>query len=122
MKSLVKYAKKAKEAYEEYVKNNGLDNLADRVYNSIQNIESLDEKEKSFLDRFIGDYSFSEVHLADVIYVGDGEKSVFASLLRMKPIKLSQTNGRIYEARENSFDFVFQNNGRKPIKVFQKVR
>ena len=122
MKSLVKYAKDAKVAYEGYIGVNGLDNLAKKVYNFIQNIESLNVSDRSFLDKFISDYIVPKRHLADVTYVGDSEESIFASLLRIKPIKLGVPDGRIYEARGNSFDFVLNNNNREPIKVFQKIK
>lgn len=124
MESLVEYAKKVRNAYEEYIKENDLDNLAERVYNSIQSIKSLNKSDKNFLDKFIADYTSVVRHLADVMYVGEGgEIATFTSLIRMRPIKLSKTDGRIYEARGNSFDFILQSsNNRKSIKVFQKSK
>lgn len=121
MESLVEYAKKAKRACAKYIEDNGLDNLSNKVYAFIQNIECLDKSNRDFLDKFISD-TFSEKHLADVTYIGDGKESIFAALLRMKPIRLSQTDGRIYEARGDSFDFVLQSNSGRAIKVFQKVK
>lgn len=121
MKSLVSYVKEVRSAYEKYTNDNGIDNLAEKVYESIQNIESLSGDEKAILDEFIADYGSQEKHLADVVYVNKGgEASTFKSLSRMRPIKLSKTDGRVYEARDNSFSFVLGNNKRKSIKVYQR--
>ena len=119
MESLVKYAKKVRKVYEKYVKNNGIDDLAEKVYNSFQNIKDLSDDDKNILDEFISNYSSFGKHLADVVYLNE-EASTFRNLSKMRPIKLSKTDGRIYEARNNSFNFVLEKSYRKPVKVYQR--
>ncbi len=121
VKNIILFAKEAKMAYESYISTNGIDEVSDKIYDLIQNIESLNKEDNNCLNKFIADNTVNELHLADVTYIGAlGEKSTFDSLNRMRPFKLSETDARVFEARENSFKFL-QVNNTKSIKVYQKA-
>lgn len=122
MKNIVLYAKTAKKAYERYVSTNGINTVSNKIYELIQTIESLNKEDKKYLDRFIAENTAKELHLADVTFISDlGKKGTFESLYRMYPFKYSKTDGKVFEARDNTFKFIKRQGNKKSIKVYQKA-
>ena len=122
MKNIVLYAKEAKKAYEKYASIHGIDAVSNRIYDLIQTIELLNEEDKKYLDKFIDENTVNKLHLADVTFINSaGKKGTLKTLYRIYPFKYSKTDGKVFEARENSFSFIKQQNNRKSIKVYQKV-
>lgn len=100
MNTIIKKAKEANKAFKNYVANGKVDmSLCEKIFEYVQNIENLKEKEILELDKFIEDNSFDEVHLANIYLVGLSDEILKKRLIRMRPFRASKTPSNIYEAR-----------------------
>ncbi|MBR2840430.1 MAG: hypothetical protein IKF01_01005 [Bacilli bacterium] len=100
MNNLIKKAKEVNEALKNYVASDDVDmTLCEKIFEYVQNIENLNEKEILELDKFIEENSFDEVHLANIYLVGLSDEILKKRLNRMRPFRASKTPSNIYEAR-----------------------
>lgn len=121
METVISYAKEAAEAFKYYVSINGIDETSKKIYQYIQDINSLNEEEKNELDVFISDYTVDNEHVADIVYMTDnGREGLFKSLNRMKPFVSSKPSERFYEARGEALQIV-KNNDQKTVKVIKRT-
>ena len=100
MNNLIKKAKEVNEALKNYVASDDVDmTLCEKIFEYVQNIENLNEKEILELDKFIEENSFDEVHLANIYLVGLSDEILKKRLNRMRPFRASKTPSNIYEVR-----------------------
>ena len=101
MNNIIQYAKKAGEAFKNYISNN--DNVdyeyCQRISGFVNNIENLSEEQSKELTDFINANTFDIVHLADVYTIDDSRYSLETRLKRMNPFKVSKPPYRIHEAK-----------------------
>lgn len=121
MNVVIEYAKKASTAFKTYTKGETIDyDLCEKIYEYIQNIENLNKEEKDELDTFITNNTFHVVHLANIYINQERKKTLKKQLIRMIPISMSKSDGKIYEARGN-FSSLENFNYKKPLKIKTKT-
>ena len=121
METIIDYAKEAAEAFKYYVSINGIDETSKKIYQYIQDINSLSEDERSDLDLFISDYTVNVEHLADITYMSEnGKDGLFNSLRRMKPFISTKPSQRFYEARGETLQII-KDNTQKTVKVIKRT-
>lgn len=123
MKNIIKKAKETNEALKNYLMNKNADiNVCQRIYDYIQRIENLTDKEIKELDLFISNNLVDEVHLADIYTFNKDKKTIKKRFNRMKPYKLSKSNSRVYELRGNVNVLMYSKPNREiRVKVLRKT-
>ncbi|MBR3362461.1 MAG: hypothetical protein IKG40_00880 [Bacilli bacterium] len=110
MKNILEFAKKAKEAYINYINGPYDPEECKRISDYINNIDNLTEEEENELTEFINANVINLEHVADIQIPEDNKKTVKSRLDRMKPMKISKTQGRIYEAKGHFEKLIGQKN------------
>lgn len=110
MNNILEYAKKAREAYINYISGPFNPDVCDKISSYINRLENLNEKEEEELTNFINENTAIIEHIADIQIPEDNNRSVKAKFKRIIPMRLSKTSGRIYKANGNFKSLVEQNN------------
>lgn len=114
MKNIITYAKKAREAYINYINTENYDTkICEEISNYIKNIENLTDNESNKLITFINKNIENIKHIADV-YVPEDNRSIKTKFKRIIPMKLSKTQSNIYKAKGKFENMLEQN---KTIKI-----
>lgn len=118
---VINYAKKAKEAYINYISTSTYDyNLCKEISNYISNIENLTKEESEKLTTFINANTVKIKHLADIYIPQDEKYSIRRKFKRMIPMKLAKPSSRIYQAKGNFTGLISNNNHH--IKIRKKIK
>ena len=120
MKTILEYAKKAREAYINYISSNNYNQeICEEISKCINNIENLTTEQSKRLNDFINANTTNVKDLAD-IYMPQSEKYTMRDKFkRIVPMKLSKPTSTIYKAEGRLENFII-NNG--PIKIRKKVK
>ena len=111
MINIIEFAKKAREAYINYISTKSFNiEICDKINNFINNIENLTIEEEKELTEFINANTINTEHVADIQIPEDNKRSVKAKFKRIIPMKLAKSSGRIYKANGNFKSLVEQNN------------
>lgn len=109
MKNTIEFAKKAREAFINYVSGSFNTAICRKISNYIKNIEHLTEEEEQELIEFINANTINTEHVAD-IHIPEDKRSVKTKFKRIVPMKLSKPSGKIYKANGNFKNIIKQNN------------
>lgn len=120
MNTIIEYAKKAKEAYINYISTQKYDlKICEEINKYINNIEKLSKKETKALTEFINANIVNIKHLGD-IYVPQNEKySIRRTFKRIIPMKLSKPSSRIKQVKGDFTNLITNNN---KIKIRKKIK
>lgn len=111
MRNTIEFAKKAREAYINYISTKSFNTpVCKKISNYINNIEDLSAEEEKELIEFINTNTINTEHVADIYIPDDNKRSVKAKFKRIIPMKLSKPSGKIYKAKGNFKNLIKQNN------------
>lgn len=114
MTDIVAYAKRAKEAFRNYIDSGDANSdLCHKIYDDISHIESLDGESKRELDLFINNNTLNEISLS----VGLDSDSFSRFYRKMLPVKLSRRNKRVYKVKGNFDLFIADDPAPITVKV-----
>ena len=117
MSQITTYARKVKQAYENYITNKNVDiEKCENVCKYVDRIDDLNPDEKKYLDEFISENSFIEIHLSN-LYSDKVFKRYILNLIPMKAIKPEYNFNKI----KGDFSFI-KNKPKEKIKVRAKHR
>lgn len=109
MKDIIEFAKKAREAYINYMSGQFNTAVCKKISNYINNIENLSEEEEQELIEFINANTINTEHVAD-IQIPEDNRSVKAKFNRIIPMKLSKPSSKINKAKGNFNNIIKKNN------------
>ena len=110
MNNILEYAKKAREAYINYISGHFNLDVCNKINSYINRLESLKEEEEEELTEFINKNTTIMEHVADIQIPEDSKHTVKSKFNRIIPMKLSKPSGRIYRAEGNLQQITEQNN------------
>lgn len=110
MKNILEFAKKAKEAYINYINGQYNPDVCKKISTYINKLENLTEEEKEELTQFINENTTNIEHVADIQIPGDNKHSIKTKFKRIVPMKLSKPSGKIYKAKGNFENIIKPNN------------
>ena len=110
MKNKLEYAKKAREAFINYINGQYDQNICNKISNYINKLENLTEEEEKELIQFINENTTNIEHIADIQIPGDKRSSVKTKFKRIIPMKLSKPSGKVYKANGNLKNIIKPNN------------
>lgn len=110
MKNLIEFAKKAREAYLNYISGPFNADVCNKMSDYINRLESLNGEEIDELTSFINENTTIIEYIADIYIPDDNNRSVKVKFKRIIPMRLSKPSGRIYKANGNFKNIVEQNN------------
>ena len=114
MNNILEYAKKAREAYINYISGSYNIDVCNKMSSYINRLESLKEEEEEELTEFINKNTTNMEHVADIQIPEDNNRTVKEKFKRMIPMRLSKYKGKINKAKGN-FENILEHN--KPIKI-----
>ena len=114
MNNILEYAKKAREAYINYISGSYNIDVCNKMSSYINRLESLKEEEEEELTEFINKNTTNMEHVADIQIPEDNNRTVKEKFKRMSPMRLSKYKGKINKAKGN-FENILEHN--KPIKI-----
>ena len=114
MNNILEYAKKAREAYINYISGSYNPDVCNKINSYINRLESLKEEEEEELTEFINKNTTNMEHVADIQIPEDNNRTVKEKFKRMSPMRLSKYKGIINKAKGN-FENILEHN--KPIKI-----
>ena len=99
MINIIEFAKKAREAYINYISNQSFNiEVCNKINDYINKIEYLNEEEEDKLTNFINENATYTEHVADIQIPEDNKHSIKSRFGRIIPMKLSKPSGKIYKA------------------------
>ena len=110
MKNKLEYAKKAREAFINYINGQYDQNICNKISTYINKLENLTEEEEKELIQFINENTTNIEHIADIQIPGDKRSSVKTKFKRIIPMKLSKPSGKVYKANGNLKNIIKPNN------------
>ena len=110
MKNIIEFAKKAREAYINYISGPFSHEVCKKISDYINRLESLSEKEEEELTNFINENTTCIEHVADIQIPEDNKRSVKSRFNRIIPMKMSKPPGKIYKAKGHFEKIIGQNN------------
>ena len=111
MKNTIEFAKKAREAYINYISTKSFNiEICNKISNYINNIQNLTIEEEQELIEFINTNTINIEHVADIYIPEDNKRSVKSKFKRIIPMKLSKPSGKIYKAKGDFKNLIKQNN------------
>ena len=110
MKNKLEYAKKAREAFINYINGQYDQNICNKISTYINKLEHLTEEEEKELIQFINENTTNIEHIADIQIPGDKRSSVKTKFKRIIPMKLSKPSGKVYKANGNLKNIIKPNN------------
>lgn len=110
MKNIIELAKKAKEAYINYISGPFNTDICNKINEYINKLENLNEEEINELTNFINENTIVQEHIADIHIPEDRNRTVKSKFKRIIPMKLSKPAGKIYKANGKFKNIVKQNN------------
>lgn len=114
MNNILEYAKKAREAYINYISGSYNPDVCNKISSYINRLESLKKEEEEELTEFINKNTTIMEHVADIQIPEDNNRTVKEKFKRMSPMRLSKYKGKINKAKGN-FENILEHN--KPIKI-----
>ncbi|MBR3199030.1 MAG: hypothetical protein IKG27_03350 [Bacilli bacterium] len=118
MNNKINYIKSAKKAFETYVENPEYNyETCEKIYNFINNFDSLNDEEKKELENFITDNTYDTIYLANLYTNPINKKNLKKQLIRMIPISLSKPTGNIFEANGDFTLYTNRTIEKQPIKI-----
>lgn len=110
MKNKLEYAKKAREAFINYINGQYDQNICNKISTYINKLENLTEEEEKELTQFINENTTNIEHIADIQIPGDKRSSIKTKFKRIIPMKLSKPSGKVYKANGNLKNIIKPNN------------
>ena len=121
MKIILEFAKKAKEAYINYINGPYDPEECKKISDYINNIDNLTEEEENELTEFINANVINLEHVADIQIPEDNKRTVKSKFNRIIPMKLSRPSGKIYKANGN-FRYLSKQNNVVKIRKLTKFK
>lgn len=110
MKNIIEFAKKAREAFINYISGPFNVDVCKKISGYINRLENLSEEEEQELTNFINENTICMEHVADIQIPEDNKRTVKSRFNRIIPMKLSNPSGRIYRAKGHLEKIIRQNN------------